>query len=225
MQSVTTSDMQAYIDKRLRDSNRKKPIRPETVRKEVATFRLIWNWAVKHGHVVGPASTNDLKYPKIEYRTYSASAAAELSSVWPPIRSAAVYWQGPSHSTPIVPSWRLIVWYESDAADAKLPLDWARTCWCQHLGSKPSTAARRFEQREGTVHVDSQRRRCEPRHCLPASRSATRAVRKCGIYRPGRCRTTRCCLHAACAAVAGRRYTMHTNQVVQRIPRQTFWVS
>ena len=68
MQSVTTSDMQAYIDKRLRDSYRKKPIRPDTVRKEVATFRLIWNWAVTHGHVVGPAPTKGLKYPKTEQK-------------------------------------------------------------------------------------------------------------------------------------------------------------
>ncbi len=68
MQSVTTSDMQAYIDKRLHDSYRKKPIRPETVRKEVATFRLIWNWAVTHGHVVGPSPTKGLKYPKSEQK-------------------------------------------------------------------------------------------------------------------------------------------------------------
>ncbi len=68
MQSVTTSDMQTYIDRRLRDSYRKKPIRPETVRKEVATFRLIWNWATTHGHVVGPAPTKDLKYPKTEQK-------------------------------------------------------------------------------------------------------------------------------------------------------------
>lgn len=68
MQNVTTSDMQAYIDKRLRDTYRKKPIRPETVRKEVATFRLIWNWAVTLGHIVGPAPTKGLKYPKTEQK-------------------------------------------------------------------------------------------------------------------------------------------------------------
>ena len=68
MQNVTTSDMQAYIDKRLRDCYRKKPIRPETVRKEVATFRLIWNWAATRGHVVGPAPTKGLKYPKTEQK-------------------------------------------------------------------------------------------------------------------------------------------------------------
>jgi len=68
MQKVTTSEMQGYVDKRLRDSYRKKLIRPETVRKEVATFRLIWNWAVAHGHVVGAAPTRGLKYPKTEQK-------------------------------------------------------------------------------------------------------------------------------------------------------------
>lgn len=67
-QSVTMADMQAYVEKRLRDSYRDNPIRPDTVRKEVATFRLIWNWAVGHGHLVGPAPTKGLKYPKTEQK-------------------------------------------------------------------------------------------------------------------------------------------------------------
>jgi integrase len=58
--------MQAYIDRRLRDKYREKPTGPVTVRKEVATFRLIWNWAVTQGHVTGPAPTKGLRYPKIE---------------------------------------------------------------------------------------------------------------------------------------------------------------
>ena len=67
-QSVTTADMQAYCEKRLRDTYRDKPIRPDTVKKEVATFRLIWNWAVAHGHLTGPAPTKGLKYPKTEQK-------------------------------------------------------------------------------------------------------------------------------------------------------------
>ena len=69
VQSITTADMQAYVEKRLRDSYRDKPIRPDTVRKEVATFRLIWNWAVTHGHLTGPAPTKALKYPKTEQKS------------------------------------------------------------------------------------------------------------------------------------------------------------
>ena len=40
-QTVTVADMQGYIDRRLRDKYRGKPTGPVTVRKEVATFRLI----------------------------------------------------------------------------------------------------------------------------------------------------------------------------------------
>jgi integrase len=67
-QSVTMGDMQTYVEKRLRDAYRDKPIRPDTVKKEVATFRLIWNWAVCHGYLAGPAPTKGLKYPKTEQK-------------------------------------------------------------------------------------------------------------------------------------------------------------
>jgi integrase len=65
-QTVTTADMRAYIDRRLRDKYRGKATGPITVKKEVATFRLIWNWAVAQGHVTGPAPTKGLRYPKVE---------------------------------------------------------------------------------------------------------------------------------------------------------------
>jgi integrase len=68
-QCVTTAHMQGYTDKRLRDSYRDKPMRPDTVRKEVATFRLIWNWAVSRGYLTGPAPTRGLKYPKTEQKS------------------------------------------------------------------------------------------------------------------------------------------------------------
>ena len=65
-QTVTTADMQTYIDRRLRDKYRDKPTGPITVKKEVATFRLIWNWAVAQGYLTGPAPTKGLRYPKAE---------------------------------------------------------------------------------------------------------------------------------------------------------------
>ena len=45
-QTVSTADMQAYIDRRLHNKYRERPTGPVTVKKEVATLRLIWNWAV-----------------------------------------------------------------------------------------------------------------------------------------------------------------------------------
>lgn len=41
-----------------------RPISAETVRKEIATLRVIWNWAVKTGMVEGPAPVGGLVYPK-----------------------------------------------------------------------------------------------------------------------------------------------------------------
>ena len=60
--------MQTYIEQRLRDYYRSRPIRPDTVKKEVATFRLIWNWALSQGHLTGAAPTRGLKYPKTEQK-------------------------------------------------------------------------------------------------------------------------------------------------------------
>lgn len=68
VQSVTMADVQAYVEKRMRDNYRDKPIRPDTVKKEVATLRLIWNWAVTQGYVTGPAPTKGIKYPKTEQK-------------------------------------------------------------------------------------------------------------------------------------------------------------
>ena len=67
-QTVTTAEMQRYVDKRLCDKYRGKRIGPGTVKKEVATFRLIWNWGVTQGSVVGPAPTIGLKYPRTEQK-------------------------------------------------------------------------------------------------------------------------------------------------------------
>jgi len=67
-QTVTTADMQMYVDKRVKVRYRGKRIRPETVRKEVATFRVIWNWALARGIVCGPSPSRDLQYPKSEQK-------------------------------------------------------------------------------------------------------------------------------------------------------------
>jgi hypothetical protein len=48
---VTTQTVQAYVDERAAEKNRGRSIRPITVRKEVATFQTVWNWAHRRGHV------------------------------------------------------------------------------------------------------------------------------------------------------------------------------
>ncbi len=68
VQTLTVSDLQGYVDKRLRDKWHGKVIRPDTIKKEVTTLRLIWNWAADQGYLVGPAPTSGLKYPKIDQK-------------------------------------------------------------------------------------------------------------------------------------------------------------
>ena len=63
-QAVSAAELQQYVARRLKDKWRGRRIKVDTVKKEVATFRAIWNWAERHGHVVGRAPTHGLQYPK-----------------------------------------------------------------------------------------------------------------------------------------------------------------
>lgn len=67
-QTITVGEMQTYVDRRLRECYRGAPIGSETVRKEVATFRLIWNWGVSKGCLVGVAPVGGLKFPKTDQK-------------------------------------------------------------------------------------------------------------------------------------------------------------
>ena len=64
IQSLAVSDLQTYVEKRLQDRWRGKPIRPDTIKKELTTFRLIWNWAVEQGYLKGRAPVKGIKFPK-----------------------------------------------------------------------------------------------------------------------------------------------------------------
>jgi integrase len=64
-QAIGYTQVQSYVAKRLGELvGGKRPVSTETVRKEVATFRVIWHWALKQGIVDGPAPVAGLEYPK-----------------------------------------------------------------------------------------------------------------------------------------------------------------
>ena len=68
-QTLAVNELQAYVEKRLRDKHGKKLIRPDTIEKELTTFRLIWNWAVDQGYLTGPAPVRGIKFPKANQKS------------------------------------------------------------------------------------------------------------------------------------------------------------
>ncbi len=63
-QALEFGQLQGYVTDRLQDKWHGQPIKVDTVKKELATFCTIWNWAALHKHVVGLAPTQGLQYPK-----------------------------------------------------------------------------------------------------------------------------------------------------------------
>jgi hypothetical protein len=63
VQAISKSDLQNYVASRLKKSYRGKPIRPDTVRKELVTFRFLWNWGVAEGFLTGPSPTKKVVLP------------------------------------------------------------------------------------------------------------------------------------------------------------------
>jgi integrase len=68
VRGLQSSDLQIYVNRRSRDKWNGRPIRGDTIAKEITTFRLVWNWAVKQGHLTGKAPVEGLEYPKRDER-------------------------------------------------------------------------------------------------------------------------------------------------------------
>lgn len=66
VQSISKADLQLYVAKRLKDKYRDRPIKPDTVRKELVTFRMLWNWGVEEGLLVGRAPTKHVVLPLVD---------------------------------------------------------------------------------------------------------------------------------------------------------------
>ncbi len=92
---VTTATLQGYVDCRSRAERNGRPINPLTVKKELATFRYVWNWALRQQHVGVRFPGTDLVFPKAKskppFRTLAQIRAIvdrggltgpELRAVW-----------------------------------------------------------------------------------------------------------------------------------------------
>jgi integrase len=62
--SITMTALQGYVNGRSREAHRGTPISPRTIKKEVATFRAVWNWGRRHGLVTPEAPSKGLIYEK-----------------------------------------------------------------------------------------------------------------------------------------------------------------
>lgn len=72
--SVTAGTVQRFVDARSRELHLGHPVKPKTVRKAVATFRFVWNWAYRRGQVPSKFPEVELVFPKEKqpepFRTY-----------------------------------------------------------------------------------------------------------------------------------------------------------
>lgn len=75
MQSLTLQDLQGHIDRR-----RKKGVAPVTLKKEMATVRACWNWAVHGGGLKGAFPGKGLRFPKEEEKE-SFCTFAEIEAI------------------------------------------------------------------------------------------------------------------------------------------------
>src|ERR1035438_3572232 len=65
--SRVAADLQDYLDKRVRRKGKKTvPLSPVTLRKELASFRACFNWAVQTGLLTGSFPNHGLRFPKGE---------------------------------------------------------------------------------------------------------------------------------------------------------------
>ena len=72
--SVTAGTVQRFVDARSREEFSGHPVMAKTVRKAVATFRVVWNWAHRQGYVPTKFPEVKLIFPKEKqpepFRTY-----------------------------------------------------------------------------------------------------------------------------------------------------------
>jgi integrase len=67
VKDLSTQDLQGYLDNRARRKGaREKKVSPTTLKKEVASLRAAWNWAVRAGVLKGTFPGRGLTYPKTD---------------------------------------------------------------------------------------------------------------------------------------------------------------
>ena len=65
---VTSATLQAYIDSRVAAKYKGRSINPQTIKKEVATLKYVWNWAFRNEHVGSRFPGLVLVFPKAKLK-------------------------------------------------------------------------------------------------------------------------------------------------------------
>jgi hypothetical protein len=94
VRGLTLADLQQHANERRKKKYRGRQLSPVTLKKEVASFRAAWNWAVPGGFVSGPFPSKGLVYPKadekprfmtraeVERRLTASMKGAERAELW-----------------------------------------------------------------------------------------------------------------------------------------------
>lgn len=65
---VTSATLQVYIDSRVAAKYKGRSINPQTIKKEVATLKYVWNWAFRNEHVGSRFPGLVLVFPKAKLK-------------------------------------------------------------------------------------------------------------------------------------------------------------
>lgn len=67
LRNLDTEQLQSYVNKRASQPGRfGRSVSTTTIKKELATLRSLWNWAIRHDYVAKPLSLHGLNYPKLD---------------------------------------------------------------------------------------------------------------------------------------------------------------
>jgi integrase len=67
--SIHLADIQRHVDRRAKKIYRGKPLTTTTLKKDLATFRAMWNWAVRMKLLTGPHPVRGVVFPKGDERS------------------------------------------------------------------------------------------------------------------------------------------------------------
>lgn len=64
LSALKPATIQRYVALRSQDRYAGRAVRPETIKKDIVTLRLVWNWARRQEYVTGPPPIDRVIYPK-----------------------------------------------------------------------------------------------------------------------------------------------------------------